>query len=36
MCFLTGYFYLDDDDTKASGPAAFPGSGLECFVTPAS
>jgi hypothetical protein len=37
MCFLTGYFYLDDDDAKASGPGCIPqGSGLECFIPPAS
>jgi len=33
MCFVTGYFYLDDDDAKVTGPGCFPqGSGLQCFV----
>jgi len=33
MCFVTGYFYLDDDDAVATGPGCIPqGSGLECFV----
>jgi hypothetical protein len=36
MCFVTGYFYLDDDDATVTGPGCFPqGSGLECFVGPA-
>jgi hypothetical protein len=37
MCFVTGYFYLDDDDATVTGPGCFPqGSGLQCFVAPAS
>jgi len=33
MCFVTGYFYLDDDDAKVTGPGCFPqGAGLQCFV----
>jgi hypothetical protein len=33
MCFMTGYFYLDDDSGHASGPGCLPqGAGLECFV----
>jgi hypothetical protein len=33
MCFVTGYFYLDDDSAKATGPGCIPqGAGLECFV----
>ncbi len=33
MCFVTGYFYPDDDGATLTGPACFPqGSGLLCFV----
>jgi hypothetical protein len=33
MCFVTGYFYLDDDVAKATGPGCVPqGAGLQCFV----
>jgi hypothetical protein len=33
MCFVTGYFYPDDDAATVSGPGCLPqGSGLECFV----
>ena len=33
MCFVTGYFYLDDDAAKVTGPGCLPqGRGLECFV----
>jgi len=33
MCFVTGYFYLDDDDATVTGPGCFPqGAGLQCFV----
>jgi hypothetical protein len=33
MCFVTGYFYLDDDTAQATGPGCIPqGAGLECFV----
>ncbi len=36
MCFVTGYFYPDDDGATLTGPGCFPqGSGLECFVTAA-
>ncbi len=37
MCFVTGYFYLDDDAGTVTGPGCFPqGSGLECFVPKSS
>jgi copper type II ascorbate-dependent monooxygenase-like protein len=33
MCFVTGYFYPDDESVPATGPGCIPqGSGLECFV----
>ena len=33
MCFVTGYFYPDDDAATLSGPGCVPqGSGLLCFV----
>jgi hypothetical protein len=33
MCFMTGYFYSDDDLAPLSGPGCVAqGSGLECFV----
>ena len=33
MCFVAGYFYLDDDAATVSGPGCIPqGSGLICFV----
>jgi hypothetical protein len=33
MCFVTGYFYPDDDRATVTGPGCLPqGSGLECFV----
>ena len=33
MCFVTGYFYPDDDGATLTGPGCFPqGAGLECFV----
>jgi hypothetical protein len=33
MCFVTGYFYPDDDASHPTGPGCLPqGSGLECFV----
>ena len=33
MCFVTGYFYPDDESVPATGPGCVPqGSGLECFV----
>jgi len=33
MCFVAGYFYLDDDDATVTAPGCLPqGSGLECFV----
>src|SRR5262249_971809 len=33
MCFVTGYFYLDDDNGRVSAPGCPPqGAGLECFV----
>jgi hypothetical protein len=33
MCFVTGYFYPDDDDATVTGPHCFPqGAGIECFV----
>jgi hypothetical protein len=36
MCFVTGYFYLDDDSAQAKGPGCLPqGAGLECFVVAA-
>jgi len=37
MCFVTGYFYPDDDGATLTGPGCLPqGSGLECFVGPAA
>jgi len=33
MCFVTGYFYPDDDGATVTGPGCLPqGAGLECFV----
>ncbi len=33
MCFVAGYFYLDDDAGRVSAPGCLPqGAGLECFV----
>jgi len=33
MCFVTGYFYPDDESTPVTGPGCIPqGGGLECFV----
>ena len=33
MCFVTGYFYPDDDSARVTGPGCVPqGAGLECFV----
>jgi hypothetical protein len=33
MCFVTGYFYPDDDGAKITGPGCVPqGGGLECFA----
>ena len=33
MCFVTGYFYPDDDGATVTGPGCAPqGAGLECFV----
>ena len=35
MCFVTGYFYPDDDGATLSGPGCRPqGSGLLCFAPP--
>ena len=37
MCFMTGYFYLDDDNGRVSAPGCLPqGAGLECFVPKSS
>ena len=33
MCFVTGYFYPDDDAATVTGPGCLPqGAGLQCFV----
>ena len=33
MCFVTGYFYPDDESVPVTGPGCVPqGAGLECFV----
>ncbi len=33
MCFVTGYFYPDDEAVPVGGPGCIPqGAGLECFV----
>jgi hypothetical protein len=33
MCFVTGYFYPDEDGATLAGPGCLPqGAGLECFV----
>ena len=33
MCFVTGYFYPDDDAATVTGPGCQPqGAGLQCFV----
>jgi len=33
MCFVTGYFYPDDDEARVTAPGCLPqGAGLECFV----
>jgi hypothetical protein len=35
MCFVTGYFYPDDESVRLGGPGCVPqGAGLECFVVP--
>jgi hypothetical protein len=37
MCFVTGYFYPDDESVPVTGPGCLPqGSGLECFVPKSS
>jgi hypothetical protein len=33
MCFVTGYFYPDDESVPVTVPGCLPqGAGLECFV----
>jgi hypothetical protein len=37
MCFVTGYFYPDDESVPVAGPGCIPqGGGLECFVPKSS
>ena len=37
MCFVTGYFYPDDDAVRVTAPGCIPqGAGIECFVPKSS